>query len=88
MSNQIEQPDFETMSADDWEEYLESHQDQALIAMDGEGTHEFAWDEEEERVTFWAYGSQGYDEDGTRAALETVAGQSDGIALVGSEEVQ
>ena len=70
------------MSADNWEAYLCDHPEVALIAKDSEGTHEFSYDEQESRVTFWAYGSQGYDRRGTRAALEAVAGQSQGVALV------
>jgi hypothetical protein len=79
----VEPVDFESMSADDWTDHLESHPDQALVVKDAEGTHEFAYDADAGYVVFWAFGSQGYDRDGSRAALEAAAGDSDGLALAG-----
>jgi hypothetical protein len=82
---QIESVDFDSMSADDWETHLEEHPDRALQAADPKGTHEFSYEPDVGYVTFWAHGSQGYDADGSRAALEAVAGSSDGLVLVGYE---
>jgi hypothetical protein len=80
----VEPIDFESMSADDWEEYLESHPSRSLLVTDPDGTHEFSYDGETGAVVFWAHGTRGYDRDGTRAALEAAAGGSDGLALAGS----
>lgn len=84
---QMEPVDFESMSADDWEEYLEENPECALQATDPKGTHEFRYDPNQDYVTFWAFGTQGYDEGGSRSALEAVAGESKGLVLVGYEEV-
>jgi len=73
------------MSADDWEEHLREHPDRALQATDPKGTHEFSYDPDAGYVTFWAFGSQGYDRDASRSALEAVAGESAGLVLVGYE---
>jgi len=82
---QIEPVDFGSMSADDWEAYLKEHPDRALQATGPKGTHEFSYEPDVGYVTFWAHGSQGYDADGSRVALEAVAGSSDGLVLVGYE---
>ena len=78
----VEPFDFESMSADDWERYLETHPDRALLVRDAEGTHEFSYEAETDAVVFWAFGCQGYDRDGSRAALEAAAG-SEALALAG-----
>jgi len=78
--------DFEEMSADDWENVLEE-EDVRLHVRDPRGEHVLEWDDHEDRVTFRAFGNAGYDEDGTRAALEEVAFESDGLWLEFYEEV-
>lgn len=78
--------DFAELSAEDWEEILREHPVR-LTVRDPKGTHAFEYDHDEEYVTFYAFGSAGYDEAGSRNALEEVANQSDGIALEFFEEV-
>jgi Arc/MetJ-type ribon-helix-helix transcriptional regulator len=73
--------DFEEMTTDDWEEYLQDHPHR-LVVNAKDGTHSIEWDDLDDQLTFYAYGSAGYDYDGSRAALEEVAEQSNGLSLV------
>ena len=73
--------DFESTTADAWEEILENH-DVELIIHATDGSHYFEWDDYTDDLSFMAYGSQGYDYDGSRAALEEISEQSDGLRLV------
>lgn len=72
--------DYDEMTADDWEWVLENFPvKMELHAMDG--SHIFEWEPEKEHVMFYAHGSNGYDYNGTRSALEECSGQSEGIVL-------
>ena len=73
--------DFESMTADDWEAYLKSN-DVRLVVRDQEGTHYFVHDQVDGELTLFAYGSLGYSYKGSRAALEAVSEQADGLEVV------
>jgi len=72
--------DFAEQSADDWEDILEEHPVEISV-KDQKGTHRFAYDDDVGHVVFYAFGSQGYDQDTSRSALEDIANQPKGIAL-------
>ncbi|ADB63965.1 hypothetical protein Htur_5078 (plasmid) [Haloterrigena turkmenica DSM 5511] len=85
-TDEIQQPDMESMSPSDWKEYLTRHQDRCLVVNAEDGVHAFQYEDIEGRVTFFAQGSLGYDEDGTQAALDQIAGTSDGLRVQTIEE--
>jgi len=77
----IEQPVFSMMDVGDWREYLRQHRDRCLVINGPEGVHTLQYEEYEGQVMFFAHGSQGYDEDGTRAVLEDIAEVTDSNGL-------
>lgn len=72
--------DYSDMTADDWEAILEAH-DIRLVFRTTDGTHTIEWDETKDELTFFVNGSIGYNYEGSRAGLESVAEQKEGLSI-------
>lgn len=78
---EIRQPEMEQMTPGDWRTYLKENPNKCLVINDPDGVHAVLYDDIDESVTFYAYGSMGYDFDGTQAVLEKIAGESAGMKV-------
>lgn len=77
-SKEVQQPNFEAMSTDDWYQYLRHHPDLCLVMNCPDGVHTVEYDGE--RVTWYKGGSLGYDRGTTYKIIKDIA-DSDGSGL-------
>lgn len=73
--------DLDSMTADDLAELVTDYPVR-LVISDADGIHTVEYDTHDDQLTFYAYGSSGYDAEETEAVLNLIAENSDvGLAL-------